>query len=122
MYNEKYLKTKLKSYNDKIKTNFYDNDVPKEGSHFVYFSVPLIDSVFKIGRNYYPLDFLEECKYMLKENNMNKFINDKLKQFILKFLMKSRLKLTIMRVFSIIAGWMAAKLKIFMVLKWFEVI
>ena len=38
VYNEKYLKTKIKSYDGKIKTNFYDNGVPKEGSRFVCFS------------------------------------------------------------------------------------
>ena len=32
VYNEKYLKTKIKSYNGKINTNFYENKIPKEGS------------------------------------------------------------------------------------------
>ena len=32
VYNEKYLKTKIKSYNGKINTNFYKNKIPKEGS------------------------------------------------------------------------------------------
>ena len=32
VYNEKYLKTKLKSYNEKINTNFENNKIPKEGS------------------------------------------------------------------------------------------
>ena len=30
VYNEKYLKTKIKSYNGKINTNFYNNKIPKK--------------------------------------------------------------------------------------------
>ena len=36
VYNEKYLKAKIKSYNGKINTNFHDNEIPKEGSQFIY--------------------------------------------------------------------------------------
>ena len=32
VYNEKYLKAKVRSYNEKSKHNFHDNKVPKEGS------------------------------------------------------------------------------------------
>ena len=32
VYNEKYLKRKIKSYEDKISTNLYDDGIPKEGS------------------------------------------------------------------------------------------
>ena len=32
VYNEKYLKTKIKSYEGKISTNFNDDKIPKEGS------------------------------------------------------------------------------------------
>ena len=61
IYNEKYLRAKLKFYNGKINTNFHNNKIPKEGSQFICLSVILIDSVFRTGRNYYQM-FLEECK------------------------------------------------------------
>ena len=60
VYNEKYLKTKVKSYNENTNTNFHDNKIPKEGSEFICLSVILIDSVFKTGKNYYAQVFLEE--------------------------------------------------------------
>ena len=50
----KNLKTKIKSYNEKINTNFPDNKIPKEGSQFICLSVIFIDSVFITGKNYYP--------------------------------------------------------------------
>ena len=37
VYNEKYLKGKIKSYNGKINTNFHNNKIPREDSNlFVY--------------------------------------------------------------------------------------
>ena len=32
VYNEKYIKTKIISYNGKINTNFDNNKIPREGS------------------------------------------------------------------------------------------
>ena len=51
VYNEMYLKTKIKSYEAKINTSFYNNKMPKEGSHCIWLSVILIDFVFRIGKN-----------------------------------------------------------------------
>ena len=34
VYNEKYLKAKIKPYNGKINTNFHNNKIPREGSQF----------------------------------------------------------------------------------------
>ena len=34
VYNEKYLKAKIKSYNGKINTNFHNNKITREGSQF----------------------------------------------------------------------------------------
>ena len=67
VYNETYLKAKIKSYNGKINANFYNNKIPKEGSQFIFSSVILIDSVFRTGKNYYPQVVLEDCKYFVKE-------------------------------------------------------
>ena len=46
VYNKKYLKAKIKSYNGKININFHDNKILKEGSRCICLSVILIDSVF----------------------------------------------------------------------------
>ena len=34
IYNEKYLKAKIKSYNGKISTNFLNNKMPRQGPQF----------------------------------------------------------------------------------------
>ena len=76
VYNEKYLKAKMKSCNRKINTNFRNNEIPKEDSQYICLSVILIDSVFRTGENYYPQVFLEECKYAVKEKKISKYIID----------------------------------------------
>ena len=43
VYNEKYLKAKVKSYNGKINTNFHNVKIPKEGSQFNCLSEMFID-------------------------------------------------------------------------------
>ena len=67
VYNEKYLKAKIKSYNGKTNTNFYNNKIPKEVSQCMCVLVLLINFVFITGNNYYPHVFSEECKYVVKE-------------------------------------------------------
>ena len=78
LYNEKYPKTKIKSYNGKIKTNFHNKKIPKEGPQFICISVILSDSVCRKDKNYYPQTFLEECKYVVKERKTSKFVIDDL--------------------------------------------
>ena len=70
VYNERYIKTKIKSYNGKIKTNFHNNKISKEGSQCISLSVIWIDSVYKKDKNYYPQVLSEECKYVVKEKKV----------------------------------------------------
>ena len=52
VYNEKYLKTKIKSCNGKINTKFHNNKMPKEDCQCICLSVTLIDSVHIKDKNY----------------------------------------------------------------------
>ena len=71
--NEKHLKAKIKSYNRKIKINFHNSKIPKEGSPFIFLSVILMDSIFRTGKNYYPELFLE-CNCVLKKKRLLKIL------------------------------------------------
>ena len=53
VYIEKYLKTKVKFYEEKISANFHNNKIKKEGSQCVCLSVVLINYVFGTVKNYY---------------------------------------------------------------------
>ena len=93
VHNEKYLNTKIKSYNGKINTNFHRNKIPREDSQFICLSLILINSVLRTGESYYPQVFLEECNYVVKEKKISKYIIDNIKisSMIKKIMMKTLL-------------------------------
>ena len=72
---DKNIKTKIKSYGDKINTNFQGKKAPKENAPYKCLSL-MLDSVFKVSKKYFPQTFLEECKYEIKRTKMENFIND----------------------------------------------
>ena len=76
VYNEKYMKIKIKFYDGKINANFHNIKIPKEGFQCICLSVILIDSVCKKDKNFYPQVFLEEYKYLIKEKQKTNFIAD----------------------------------------------
>ena len=57
VFNEKYLKAKMKYYIGKISTSFHDNKIAKGGFQFICLLVILIDSFFRTDKNYYPQVF-----------------------------------------------------------------
>ena len=59
---DKYIKTKIKLYGDKINTNFQDKKVPKKDALCRCLSLIILDSVIRVNKKYYPQTLLEECK------------------------------------------------------------
>ena len=47
IHDDKYIKTKVKTFDEAIKTHFSDNKVPKETSHYIRIAAICIDSVLK---------------------------------------------------------------------------
>ena len=74
VYDEEYLKTKVREYDGKVKTKFGGNDVPKENMHYTCIACITINSVMKIEKKNYPQVYLEECKYKIRKILMPKFI------------------------------------------------
>ena len=61
--NDKYLKAKIKSYGDKVTTNFQGKKIPKENALYKCFSLIMLESVTRVSKKYYPQTLLEESKY-----------------------------------------------------------
>ena len=78
VYDEKYLKTKVREYGGVIKTNFLGNGVPKENIHYTCIACITIDSVMKMEKENFPQVYLEGCKYKIKKIQMSRFINTEL--------------------------------------------
>ena len=73
MYNDKYNKTKIKIYNNKVYTNSQHNKIPKDNECFASLSVILLDFIFINSDNeYYPEILLEECKYAIRNKKNRK--------------------------------------------------
>ena len=62
IYEQKYLKAKVREFDDVIKTNFLGNDMPKENMHYTCIACITIDSVMRIHKRNHPQVYLEECK------------------------------------------------------------
>ena len=69
IYNEKYIKNKVKTFSNSINTLFSGYEIPKERIHYVCISPTRIDSVLRRGKKNYPQAYLEQCKYKIKKRN-----------------------------------------------------
>ena len=78
VYNEKYIKAKLKEFNGVITTNFLSGEILKESVHYSCIACITIDSVMRMEKKNHPQVYLEECKYKIKKTKMSKFINTEL--------------------------------------------
>ena len=67
IYEQKYLKTKLREYDGVIKTHFLGNGITKENMHYTCIACIIIDSVMRMDKKKYPQVYLEECKYKIKK-------------------------------------------------------
>ena len=79
IYDQKYLKAKVREFDGVIKRNFLGNDMPKENMHYTCIACITIDSVMRIDKKNHPQVYLEECKYRVKKIQMSRFINTELK-------------------------------------------
>ena len=72
VYDEQYIKAKVRVFNGVIKTNFLCDEVPKENKHYTCIACITIDSVMRMEKKNYPQVYLEECKYKIKKTAMTK--------------------------------------------------
>ena len=61
VWGDKYIGARIKSYGDKVITNFQGKKVPKEDFSYKCLSLIMLDSVIETGKKYYPETLLEEC-------------------------------------------------------------
>ena len=54
IYNDKYIKTKVKTFNNMIYTLFSGNEISKERNHYICIAAICIDSVLRVDKKNYP--------------------------------------------------------------------
>ena len=74
VYDEKYIKAKVREFSGVIKTNFLGDKIPKESMHYTCIACITIDSVVRMEKKNYPQVYLEECKYKIKKMKMTNLI------------------------------------------------
>ena len=77
---EKYIKTKIKTYGDSVITNVHNKKIPKEKAPCKCLSIIMLDSIIKAKKKYYPQTILEECKYEQKRIKIENLIDDDLEK------------------------------------------
>ena len=68
IYDDKYIKTKVKTFNSMINTFFSENEIPKEKNHYICIAAIHTDSALRIENKNYSKVYLEQCKYKEEES------------------------------------------------------
>ena len=80
---DKYIKTRTKTYKDSITTNFYNKNgskkIPEEKVLHKCLSIIILDSASYAYEKYHPQTFLEEYKYAKENIKTKKYIDEELK-------------------------------------------
>ena len=81
VYNNKYINTKIRSYNNDIKTNFHDidnknNKLPEKSKPYRRMSLISLDSIIKINKKYYPQTLLQVCVYKIINTKVENIVTN----------------------------------------------
>ena len=65
VYDDKYIKTKIRTYGDKVYTNFRGLNVPEDDIECKSFTAISIDSLLVYQNKYYLQVYLDNCAYKI---------------------------------------------------------
>ena len=78
VYDGRYIKTKIRTFDDKLYKNFRGLDMPEDDIECEYFTVSFIDSLLVYDKKYYLQVYLDNCVYKI----VNKQVTDYLEENI----------------------------------------
>ena len=81
VYDNRYIKTKIRIYDDKFYTNFHCLNVPEDGGECKYFTIISIDSLLVYENKHYLQLYLNNCIYKNLNTQMKYFFDDNLIDF-----------------------------------------
>ena len=76
IYDDSYIKTKVKTFSDIIKTLFSGDKIPKERIEYACIACISVDSVLKVDKKNYPQVYLGQCRYKIKKRQVRSFTDD----------------------------------------------
>ena len=75
IYEDKCIKTKVKTFSSLINTFFTENETPKERVEYDCIACVSLDSVLRVDKKSYPQVYLEGFKYKAKKRQLKSFID-----------------------------------------------
>ena len=70
------MKTKIRTYGNKVYTNFRDLNVPEDDIKCESFSIISIDSLPVYDKKYYLQVFLDTCAYKIVNKQMTDYLDE----------------------------------------------
>ena len=78
VYDNRYIKTKIRTYGDKVYTNFRGLNVPEDAIECESFTVISIDSLLVYENKYYLRVYLDNCDNKIAIKQMADYLDDNL--------------------------------------------
>ena len=78
VYDDRYIKTKIRTYGDKVYTNFRGLNVPEDDIECESFPVISIDSLLLYENKYYLQVYLDNCPYKIINKQMTDYLDENL--------------------------------------------
>ena len=78
VYDDRYIKAKIRTYSDKFCTNFRGLNVPEDDIECESFAVISIDSLLVYKSKYYLQVYLDNCAYKIANKQMTDYLGDNL--------------------------------------------
>ena len=76
VYDNRYIKTKIRTYGDKVYTNFRELNVPEDDIECETFTVIFVDSLLVYENKYYLQVYLDNCTYKIVNKQMTDYLDE----------------------------------------------
>ena len=75
---DKYIKTKITAYSDKVYTKFHGLNVPEDGVEYEFFTIISTDSLLVYENKYYLQVYLDNYAYKIVDRQVTDYLDDNL--------------------------------------------
>ena len=76
VYDDRYIETKLRTFGDKVYTNFHGLNVPEDDIECESFTIISIDSLLVYDSKYYLQVYLDNCAYKIVNKQMTDYLDE----------------------------------------------
>ena len=75
---DKYIKTKITAYSDKVYTKFHGLNVPEDGVEYEFITIISTDSLLVYENKYYLQVYLDNYAYKIVDRQVTDYLDDNL--------------------------------------------